>query len=166
LNADSPKEIAVSNALTEIYNVLGRRLENGEATVKAWLRWIPNIPVDYIQKSFDLAMSMGGRAMVPTPKNVKDAYGTLKKDENWTTRTDAVAHSAQWYQDAIAKGSRDYPEFSTIFSTINVNDSRPLDGRNEEDRYFMKIFNLLYTKRFGGKMANKFDIDGAIGSQR
>lgn len=161
----TPKEIAISNALTEIYQTLGRKMDNGGALVKAWVRWIPNVPAEYIQKAFDLAMATTGRAMVPVPKQVKDAYGTIKRDDDsWDSRESTViAHGPGWYQQHTDKRKTEYPEFARIFSTINVNDSRPMDPlKNEDDKYFMKYFNELYNRRFGGKMANKFDMNSVM----
>lgn len=82
----TPKEIAISNALEEIFQVVGRKIENGVALVRAWVRWLPEVPESHIQRSFDLAMSRGGRSAVPTPERVTEAYRELKKDDvSWNS---------------------------------------------------------------------------------
>lgn len=162
----TPKEIAISNALTEIYQTLGRKMDNGGALVKAWVRWIPNVPAEYIQKAFDLAMATTGRAMVPVPKQVNEAYSILKRDDkSWDDQTSTeIKHNPERYRECIEKCKKEYPEFAKILSAIDIKDNKPIDPtKDKTDYYFSRSFSELYKCKFGGKMAEKFDMNKVVG---
>lgn len=127
----TPKEIAVGKALRQIHDAIGRDFRNPEITAKAWVRWIPDIPENYIQRSFDLAMARGGRASIPVPEKVTAAFRELKKDDNWkdTKVGERVNQKTPaQYNEEIGALMRKYPHMAQLFSEIDVTDSRPADS--------------------------------------
>lgn len=160
------KRSIIVNNLQRAYMMANEpRPSQFETIVNYWVELCVDIPVQDLQECFTFAIKNNNKYKVVQIGQVVKAFLEIRKAKinSEDLSRPEVSNPPGWYLSSIYRCREKWPEFDSVFSQINVDDPTPIDTRNNpDDARWMEEVNFLYNKRFGGKLAHKFDMNKAL----
>lgn len=139
----------------EIYDFLGKTPCDGMATVKAWSRWLWEVPADLIQQSFDLVMT--NFKGIPTPEKVIAAYRDVRKKGDWKTDEWLTFDNGE----QVLKGCY-YSLESLPCRTPRMEELLQKNAKNELTEQENYEFHRMQTKRYWFHEVHKLSKKGLL----